>query len=624
MNPGTPLGINVTHNVGNINDAIGFFPKAWRATKKYSVNNTIPIVVVNAWLQFSLAYVAAVVVTSHDMSFITNILNSRAMPAYALASVILGTILLTSLIIKHAHKQEIKDEILKNGKNTIDIKIRGGESDGINEIAQNALTIEIVPDTSLIGNKKENFSIVLPISGKQGEILENKRQENRNKIVLLTVPYVLSGLTVVGALAKFGFANIQSWKQWTFIAAVGVIAIVGACITLSKLRNNEVDNACNTVKKFDNADILLPCRKGSVISVMENKFESKEENDPLSRLIKLFDRHLTNLVNRVCYLFDNSLLKPSNVNIKGTLDGMKKDVATLLDKLKEIIKQNLDGVEATANEAIIQCLVNIDKSVDELCKGVGEKVQNELDKISIKDLVDNISRLAETLEDRVARTKPGRCTGLAGATFAEERLPNAPRESRDDQLSQQDQGIQTNNSEKPDVQRVDWAEGVKEIGQLKKKIEALKRALEEKESNQTQADSGVNSETSSTTSNDPQRDEEEILDEELARLEKEERMEEKREKIKNLKEARPKQKEIKEWKKEINGKPSEFLYYVLESIKLGEKATLRNLHNKIIIHWKEGSQTICHIKKQGNLQIEPSAAMFKDPSVQAAWEMVRG
>ncbi|MCA4774428.1 hypothetical protein, partial [Wolbachia endosymbiont of Mansonella perstans] len=63
--------------------------------------------------------------------------------------------------------------------------------------------------------------IVLPISEKHGEALENKRQENRNKIVLLTVPYVLSGLTVVGALVKFGFANIQSWRQWAFIAAVG-------------------------------------------------------------------------------------------------------------------------------------------------------------------------------------------------------------------------------------------------------------------------------------------------------------------------------------------------------------------------------------------------------------------
>ncbi|MEY2392834.1 hypothetical protein [Wolbachia endosymbiont of Tettigetta isshikii] len=260
------------------------------------------------------------------MSFITNILNSRAMPAYALAYVILGKILLASLVIKHAHKQEIKDEILKNGKNTIDREIRGGESDGINEIAQNALTIEIVPDTSFIGNKKENFSIVLPISGRQREILENKRQENRNKIVLLTVPYVLSGLTVVGALIKFCFVNIQSWKQWTFIAAVSVIAIVGACIILSKLRNNEVDNACNTVKRFDNEDILLPCRKGSVVSVMENKFESKEENDPMSRLIGV----VKEVGGKLCGIADE--------RFKGVENHFNSSVDKFLEETKNILK----------------------------------------------------------------------------------------------------------------------------------------------------------------------------------------------------------------------------------------------------------------------------------------------
>ncbi|MDG7055534.1 MAG: hypothetical protein LJD31_03255 [Wolbachia endosymbiont of Menacanthus eurysternus] len=518
MNPGAAntdnfFNFKINHDVA----VTGYPTRIWRATKKYSVNNTLPIVAVNAWLQFSLAYIAAVIVTSHDMSFIANILNSRAMPAYALASVILGTILLTSLVIKHVHKQEIKDEILKNGKNTIDIKIRGGESDGINEIAQNALTIEIAPDTGLIGNKKENFSIVLPISGRQGEILENKRQENRNKIVLLTVPYVLSGLTIVGALAKFGFANIQSWKQWTFIAAVGVIAIVGACVTLSKLRNNEVDNACNTVKRFDNEDILLPFRKGNIVSVMENKFESKEENDPMSRLIGVFRE----VGGKLCDIADERFKGVGN-HFNSSVDKLLK---ALLDNLEKIIKRNLDGVEATANEAIIQCLVDIGKSVDELCKEVGKKIQNKLDEVSIEDLIDNISRLAETLEDRVARLKPGTRMGLMGASFTDERLPNAPKESRDDQLSQQDQGSQTNNSEKSDAQRVDWAEGVKEIGQLKKEIEALKRALKEKESNQTQADSGVSSETSSTTSDDSHQSEKEMLEEENKNLKEREYIE---------------------------------------------------------------------------------------------------
>lgn len=291
------------------------------------------------------------------------------------------------------------------------------------------------------------------------------------------MPYVLSGLVVVTALGKFGFTYARDWEEWTFIAVVNVIAIAGICIALSKLKSNEVNNACNLVKKFNNVDILLPFRSGTIVSVMENKFESKEENDPISRLIKLLDKRLTHLVNEVCYLFDNSLLKPANINIEKTLDGIKKDIKTLLDNLEERIQQNVDGVEATANEAIIQCLENIDKSVDELCKGVGKDVQKRLDKISIKDLVNNLSRLAETLEDRISRLKPGAHMGLSGATFVDERLPNAPGGRENDQLPQDEQ---TSSDEVPDAQRVDWKKGVEEIGQLKKKINALERALKKR------------------------------------------------------------------------------------------------------------------------------------------------
>lgn len=611
--------IKFDHGVKPVENVIGLPAKVWHATKKYSVNNTLPIAAVNTWLQFSLAYITAMVITLNDLSFIATF-NPTLMPTYFLVSVILGVVLLTSLALRYIYKQEIKDEKSKDGDSPIDIKIRGGKSDGINEIAQNALTIEIVPD---LVDKKQGFSIVLPISEKQGEVLENKRQENRNKVILLTVPYVLSGLIVVGALIqnKFSFANVHGWEEWIFIAFVSAVFIAGICIALSKLKSNEVNNAHDIVKKFNNMDILLPWRKGSVVSVMENKFESEEENDAMSRLEKLFDKHLTDFINKICYLFKNDLLGPANASIEKTLDGMKKDVETLLNKLEEIITQNLDGVEATVNKAIIQCLVNIDKSVDELCKRVGKDVQKKLGEANIKDLANNLSRLAETLEDRISRLKPGARMGLSVANFADARLPNVPRESRNDQSPQ---GEQASSDEEPDAQRVDWKEGVEEIGQLKKKIEALKRALEEKENN-----SGISPKTSSTTSNGPQRDEEEILDEELARLEKEERMEEKREKIKNRKEARPKQKEIKEWEKEINGKASEFLYYLLESIKLEEKdnkekkveATLRNFDNKIIIHWKDGSQTTCHINKQGDL---PSTKVdFVDQNIQAVFAVAR-
>ncbi|MDG7056891.1 MAG: hypothetical protein LKM43_01950 [Wolbachia endosymbiont of Penenirmus auritus] len=540
MNPGAAntdnfFNFKINHDVA----VTGYPTRIWRATKKYSVNNTLPIVAVNAWLQFSLAYIAAVIVTSHDMSFIANILNSRAMPAYALASVILGTILLTSLVIKHVHKQEIKDEILKNGKNTIDIKIRGGESDGINEIAQNALTIEIVPDTSFIGDKKENFSIVLPISGKQGEILENKRQENRNKIVLLTVPYVLSGLTIVGALAKFGFANIQSWKQWTFIAAVGVIAIVGACVTLSKLRNNEVDNACNTVKRFDNADILLPCRKGSVVSVMENKFESKEKDD---------------LQSQILGLVENSFLKPANAKVR-----------EVLDDVGENIKGNVDEAG---------------KKADCLFKGIEKSVQEKLNAIDVNGTTGAVKNAAVALENAANKFNPSTWWSWSQSS-------TQPQETQENEQTTESDSGRSSPSENEDNTANPLESKVKE---QRKRVKALELQKESNELTQREKD----------------------LEKELAEQRKINR----------------KQEKTNERKEKINGKPSEFLYYVLESIKLEEKgdkekdskveATLRNFNNKIIIHWKDGSQTICHIKKQGDL---PSTEVdFVDKNIQAAFE----
>lgn len=511
----------------------------WRATKKYSVNNTLPIAAVNTWLQFSFAYIAAVIITHNNLSYITDIYNSQLMPAYALASVILGIILLVSLVIKHIHKQEIKDEI-KNGKNTIDIKIRGGESDGINEIAQNASTIEIVPDTSLIGNKKENFSIVLPISEKQGETLENKRQENRNKVILLTVPYVLSGLIVAGALAKFGFVHVRGWKEWTFIAAVGIITIVGIYITLSKLKSNEVNNACNTVKKFNNLDILLPCRKGSVVSVMENKFESKEENDVQSQILKLVD---------------NSFLKPAKAkveevlndvgeNIKGNVDGARKDANCLFKGIEKSVKEELNTIDANGTTNAV--------------KDAAVAVTNTVNNLTLKACISWVwpSIRSQNKEDE-------QTTGSGSKTKNDTTIPDNGRSSPSENEDNTANPLES------------------EVKERRKRVKALELQKESNELTQREKD----------------------LEKELAEQGKINREQEKTD----------------ERQEKINGKPSEFLYYILESIKLGEKTTLRNFNNKIIIHWKDGSQTICHIKKQGDL---PSTKVdFVDQNIQAAFKV---
>ncbi|WP_353284572.1 hypothetical protein [Wolbachia endosymbiont (group A) of Lasioglossum fulvicorne] len=612
----------IDHDVTQLNNVIRYPTQLWRAAKKYSVNNTLPIAAVNTWLQFSLAYVAAVMITDSDVSFITSILNSRIVPAYVYASIIFGVILVASLAIKHMNRQEIKDEKSKDGDSPIDEKIRGGKSDEINEIAQNALTIEIVPD---LVDKKQGFSIVLPISKKQGEILENKRQENRNKVIFLTVPYVLSGLIVVGALIqnKFSFANVQGWAEWGFIAFVSAIFIAGVCIALSKLKNNEVSNAHNIVKKFNNVDILLPFRSGTIVSVMENKFESKEENDPISRLIKLLDTHLTNFTDKIVDSFDkhldevkNSLgkefLELANANIEKTLDGIGSNIETFFNNLEESIKKDVDEVKKKANSEIAKCSQDISKSIDESLKEIRTDVKEKLNQVKLGKAASWFC----TLSPPANNIKPGNTEGTYNDNNHDSSSESADRNVYLDSL-----GLTQEDRER--INRAIHDE-------VQKALQSMQTQLTELQ-NSTQ-----NSRTNGSRDNDRRNDNADSLENTVAEQRKKVRdLESQKEsrrlakKQKKLEQESSEQKETDEWEEKINGKPSEFLYYLLESIKLEEKdnkveATLRNFDNKVTIHWKDGFQTTCHTKKQGDLQIESSATMFTDPNVQAAWEMARG
>jgi hypothetical protein len=64
---------------------------------------------------------------------------------------------------------------------------------------------------------------------------------------------------------------------------------------------------------------------------------------------------------------------------------------------------------------------------------------------------------------------------LAGATFAEERLLNAPRESRDDQLHRDEQASSDDGHEEPDVQRVDWKKVVDNDREIEKANKGIGR-----------------------------------------------------------------------------------------------------------------------------------------------------
>ncbi|WP_265024809.1 hypothetical protein [Wolbachia endosymbiont (group B) of Protocalliphora azurea] len=189
-----PLSVKVDHHFAKIDDAIGFFPRLWHAAKKYSVSNTLPIAAVNTWLQFSLAYVAAIIITSNNLSFITDIFNPTFMPIYTLVSIILLTTFAASSAMRYMHKQKIK-EGKKPIEELINDKIRGGKDNEISELAENALKIEIKPNLSFTSHKKASFSIILPISENQKKILDDQRQENKNKAIFLTIPYVILTIT---------------------------------------------------------------------------------------------------------------------------------------------------------------------------------------------------------------------------------------------------------------------------------------------------------------------------------------------------------------------------------------------------------------------------------------------
>uniref|UniRef100_A0AAU7YPN8 ATPase involved in DNA repair n=1 Tax=Wolbachia endosymbiont of Oeneis ivallda TaxID=3171168 RepID=A0AAU7YPN8_9RICK len=591
-----PFNVKVDHNFAKIDDAIGFFPRLWRATKKYSVSNTLPIAIVNIWLQFSLAYVAAIIITHNDLRFITDIFNPTFMPIYTLVSIILLTTFVASSAMRYMHKQEIK-EGEKLIEELINNKIRGGKDNEMSEIAENALKIEIKPNLSLIDSKKANFSIVLPISENQKKILDNQIQENKNKAIFLTIPYVISAVIIVGALIqnRLSFANIQA-LEWVPVVLASIIAIVGICITFSKLKTNEINNNHNIVKKFNNLDILFPCRRGGFVSVMEKKTKDEEENDPISRLIKLLDKHLTNFTDKIVDSFDkrldeakdlldSKLLKPANDEIQETLvhlQGIRGDIKKDLDKLRKEMMVILSEAK-------------------ELAKRINS--------LKIESIFSSLENTIKIAEDKVERFEPSRLVGF---------FQSGERTISDDR-----EFIDTLEKQKEEAEKIK--------NELEKELKKVKDELAELKNKQTQSNEPNSSEGSITaTSLEKQRDEEKKAIEKHRLLKSKKRMKELEQENAKLEKELSEQEKMDEWRKKVNGKASDFLYYLLESIKLEEKdkkeekreLTLRDFDNKIIIYWKDGSQTICHIKKQDGLQIQPSTKVdFVNPDVHAAFKV---
>lgn len=591
-----PFNVKVDHNFAKIDDAIGFFPRLWRAARKYSVSNTLPISAVNTWLQFSLAYVAAIIITSNNLSFITDIFNPTFMPIYTLVSVILLTAFVASSAMRYMHKQKIK-EGKKPIEELINDKIRGGKDNEISELAENALKIEIKPNLSLIGHKKANFSIVLPISESQKKILDSQKQENKNKAIFLTIPYIISTVIIVGALIqnRFSFANVQD-LEWAIVALASIIAIVGICITFSKLKNNEINNNHNIVKKFNNLDILFPFRRGGVVSVMEKKTKDEEENDSISRLIKLLDKHLTDFTDKIVDsldkqldevkgLLDNKLLKPANDEIKETLVHLRR--------VREDIKEDLDELHKEISPILSEA------------KGLVKRASS----LNIESIFSSLDNAIKIAEDKVERFEPSRLVGFF----------------------QSREGTIGNDNEFFCMLKKQEEEAEKIKKELEEELQKVKDELEELKNKQTNEPTSNEDSAIHPSPLEEQRDEERKAIEKNRLLKSKKRTKELEKENAKLEKELSEQGKTEEWREKINGKASEFLYYLLESIKLEEKddneekvgeRTLKSFNNKIIIHWKDGSQVIFDIKKQGDLQVQPNTKVdFVDPDVHAAFKV---
>lgn len=628
--------IKFLHGVGGVADVVGYPTKLWYATKKYSINGTISTVAINTWVQFSLAYIAAIMITRNDLSFLTNILDPSAISLYALVSLVLVAAFLTSVTLKYIHKQEIKDE------DFINEEIRGGQSDGINHLAQDARAIEIFPGVRHITDKK--ISIIVPIAEKQGTALENQAAENRNKVIFITVPYLISSLIVTIALGKFGFANIRGWEEISFISMVVAIAVVGALVALSKLKDNKIKQMSNTTVKFGSPNIIpffntfVPFSKGKTALVMENKVESSENNDIVSRALKLVDRGLTAFIS----IIDSSVLKPLSTKAQKTLDGVRADIRTLFNTLEANITKDVDGVKTTADKAITECLQNIANSVNELCKGVEGGVKNKLDEVNVEEimiLVNHFSKLAKTLEDRLARLVPGRLGGLAAAGFSDTRMPDASFDRVP--ASNEFMGMFKRCNEQIEKLAKELKERQGQPNNTRATLETIRKVeepLEErgqkKQGPTDPEDSGHDSLSDSGDGDNaanPSDSEEDRLRKIKEDLESQERIRILKKQIKEL-EAKyaeeEKQEERAVWKEALNGPPRAFFHHLLGSIDLiinGKKVTLQSVDNKFVAHMKNGAQITFDIHAQEKTVEQPEVVPpdtnvdLKNPSIEAVY-----
>lgn len=570
------------------------------SVKKHSLNDTLPIAAVSVWFQFSLGYVAAIIITSNDLSFITAIFNPTLMSAYALVSVILGAVLFTSLALKYMNREKIKE-------GSIDKEIGNHQEDEkYNEIAEEVEKIEIIIN---FGSKK--FSIIIPISKTQREISKAQQKENRNKIILLTIPYVISAAVIIGALMqnRFSFANVIGWQEWSFIALVSTIAIVGICIAFNKLSNNKMDKTHNFVTNLDAWDILFPWRKAGVASVMAKR--ATGQNNLQSQLIEFareFKDEFINLfasrLDMACNSFD-AFLDETETLISKLLDSVDANTEETLDNIGENILGTLCHLKGI-REDIITELKGLHGEIS-IVLGEAEKFLRKANSLDIEGTFSELQSAVKIAKDKIEQFQPNRLIGYFTQNTQPSEFLNEMKKTRE-----KVEELKTVNKE------------------LKKSLKEAKTQTKKRNSN---CGTSCGSENIPNEALNAQLDEEKKAREENKLLKSEKRTKELQEENAKLKKGLAQQKEKEKWEETLNGPASELFGSELEDKKIkvihpdGKQieTTLREIGATMRVHYRSAEQKICPIKGKGSYQIPDGAVVkFLDQSRQAAWERARG
>lgn len=341
--------------------------------RKYSVNGTLPALSVSLITNFTLAFTAAFMITTDagivDVFFF--FLPTIKLPVF-IACCVLGLICIATFLVKNKNKDNVNDE-------NINRKIRAGSSDEKSQIASKAKKIELVIP-------KKNYSIIIPISDTQHQLLEDTRQENITKAHILCIPYVLSTLIVVGAFAKVNFAHIHD-GEILFVSFVLLISFVGTFLTLSQLKNNEIDHEDNSTPSLHDPNtipllnVLFPFwKKNKVNLAMENKFLNKKETDLKSQaldILKDFGNRIHDTLEMKLDQFieslETKLLDPANYKIEETLEhlqGIREDIKDDITKLSQKAMIFIDDVK------------NLRDDIDEIFFNINSLVLNANDKVT--------------------------------------------------------------------------------------------------------------------------------------------------------------------------------------------------------------------------------------------------